>query len=48
MAKTEEEVLSEFLTIIRNKWREQNGIQERVKVTLTKMESPEEDDEQPA
>lgn len=46
MAKTEEEVLSEFLTVIRNKWREQNGIQERVKVTLTKKD-PTEEVEQP-
>lgn len=42
MARTENEVLSEFLTLIENKWREQKGIPERVKVTLTDKAPPKE------
>jgi len=42
MAKTENEVLSEFRTLTENKWREQKGIPDRVKVTLTDKDPPEE------
>lgn len=41
MPRTENEALSDFLTMIENKWRDMKGIPQHVKVTVTDKEPQE-------